>query len=223
MDKLEAVFFDLDGTLINTLADISKSYNLALTKMNLPTYTESDYKRFVGNGSYVLCQRLCGVDNENKVEELDATAKQIYKDNPSELSKPYDGIEDAIEVLESRGIACCVLSNKPDDIVQQIVDDFFPKGRFKLISGLKDGKKAKPDVEYLLEMCKQLDVDHRNCIYIGDSSVDVATARNADMKSVACSWGFREREELEAAEPDLIIDDVADIASLPEIFINLED
>lgn len=222
MDKLEAVFFDLDGTLINTLGDISNSYNKALEKFGLEPHSESDYKKFLGNGSYVLCQRLCGEQHKDKAEELNSIAMKIYRDNSTEFSYPYEGIEDAVEVLASRGVYCCLLSNKPDEITQVIMDDFFPKDRFALVSGLKDGKKAKPDVDYLLEMCKELDVDPKNCIFLGDSQVDIHTARNANMKAVVCNWGFRDRSELEEEKPDLIIEDTADIASLPEIFINLE-
>lgn len=222
MDKLEAVFFDLDGTLINTLGDISNSYNKALEHFGIEIHTESDYRSFVGNGSYVLCQRLCGEKHRDKVDLVNSIAQKIYKENPTEFSYPYEGIEDAVEVLESRGVKCCLLSNKPDAITQKIIDDFFPKERFELVSGLIEGKKAKPDEEYLLEMCKAIDVDPRNCIYLGDSEVDIQTARNANMKSVACSWGFRDLSVLEEADPDLIIEDTADIASLPEIFVKLD-
>lgn len=220
MKKLEAVFFDLDGTLLDTLGDISKSYNLALEQLGLKTYDKADYRNFVGNGSYVLCQRLCGEKNSDKVEILNEIAQKIYKDNPADVSRVYDGIDLATKVLVDSGIKVCVLSNKPDAITQKIIKHYFPDGRFALVSGLKEGNVAKPDPEHLLNMCKKINVDAQNCIYVGDSDVDVDTARNAGMMSVACSWGFKDRCVLESKHPDVILDNTQDIARLLDIFEN---
>lgn len=222
MDKLQAVFFDLDGTLVNTLGDIASAYNYALEQVGLPIRTEDEYKGFVGNGSKVLSERIVGSNHLYLAEEVNKIAVRKYQEDCTGFSDSYAGIQDAIEVLHSRGIKLAVLSNKPDALTQEIVKTFFSQSMFELIRGLTDGEHAKPNPEQLLKMCKQMDVDPRDCIFVGDSSVDVETAKNANMISVAVDWGFRSVAELEEAGADVILEDTADIASLPEIFDNID-
>ncbi len=222
MDKLQAVFFDLDGTLVNTIGDIASAYNYALEQVGLPLRTEDEYKLFVGNGSRVLSERIVGEAHQYLAGEVNNIAVAKYKEDCTGFSNTYDGIQDAIEVLHSRGIKLAVLSNKPDALTQEIIKTFFSKSMFQLIRGLSDGDAAKPDPSILLQMCEQMDVEPKESIFVGDSSVDVETAKNASMKSVAVDWGFRSVEELEAAGADIILEDTADIASLPEIFDNID-
>lgn len=222
MDKLQAVFFDLDGTLVNTIGDIASAYNYALEQVGLPLRTEDEYKRFAGNGSRVLCQRAVGEEHVSLADEVDSIAVRRYQEDCTGLSHTYEGIQDAIEVLHSRGIKLAVLSNKPDPLTQEIIKTFFPESMFELVRGLSEGDKAKPDATLLLQMCERMDAEPRECIFVGDSEVDVETARNANMKSVAVDWGFRSVEKLEEAGADIILEDTADIASLPEIFDNID-
>lgn len=221
MDKLQAVFFDLDGTLVNTLSDIANAYNYALAQVGLPARTESDYKQFIGNGSKVLCERLCG-EHTDKVDEVNAIAVARYLEYCTEISDAYTGVQDAIEVLHSRGIKIAVLSNKPDALTKEIIGTYFYKSMFAHIRGLKDGEEPKPDTTVLLSMCEDMEVDPRECIFLGDSETDVHTAKNCNMKSVAVDWGYRSVAQLEEAGADIILEDTADIASLPEIFENIE-
>lgn len=221
MDKLEAVFFDLDGTLINTIGDIAYSYNKGLESMGLRQFSEQEYKQIVGRGSLNLCQNLTNHD-ENLAQDLHKIGVNFYMDSYNKNSYPYVGLDDAIEVLKTRGIKLAVLSNKPNELTKKIIYSYFPKNTFEMVYGLRDGFKPKPDADFLLEMCRELDVDPKNCIFVGDSEIDMQTAHNANMLAAGVLWGFRP-EEITEDSCDVIIEEPADLASLPEIFNNYED
>ncbi|NMD38905.1 MAG: HAD family hydrolase [Christensenellaceae bacterium] len=221
MRKLEAVFFDLDGTLVNTITDLANAYNYALEKLSLPKQNEADYKYFVGDGSLNCAIRAS--NNSELAHEVHRIALEYYDEHLIDYSEPYTGVYDAIEVLLNRGIKMAVLSNKPDFATKKIINTLFPKGTFVLVQGKEDTMKLKPNPSHLLSMCEEMDVDPRNCVFVGDTNVDMKTANNANMIAVGVEWGFRTIEELEQHGADVILEEPAEISSLPEIFETLDD
>lgn len=220
MRKLEAVFFDLDGTLVNTITDLANAYNNALEKFGLPKRNEAEYKYFVGDGSLNCTIRAS--NNSELAPQINSAALEYYGEHLVDYSEPYTGVYDALEVLVNRGIKMAVLSNKPDFATKKIINTGFPKDTFAIVQGKEEDMKLKPDPKHLLSMCEEMDVDPKNCVFVGDTNVDMQTASNANMVAVGVEWGFRTIEELEENGADVILEEPAEISSLPEIFETID-
>ncbi len=209
--------FDLDGTLINSLDDLADSCNAALQNHGMPTHPVQEYRYLVGSGIKNLIKRSLGdkADNEQLVVSVFNDFNRIYGENCLNKTKPYDGIIELTEKLKSHSIKLCILSNKSDDFTHRIVDTLFPKDTFDIVWGKREQYPIKPSPEALLAMLMQAGEKPDNCLYIGDSDVDVMTARNAQTSFCGVSWGFRCEEELKGAgakaiahTPDDIIKEV---------------
>ncbi len=206
MQKL--LIFDLDGTLADTLYTIRDAVNMCLYEFGLPTRSYDEVRAAVGNGTRVLMEKSvpCEVlHDRERFEEIFARFGECYAETYDRIDGCYDGLYDAIIALHARGFKLAVLSNKPDEFVKGIVKKLFPDGVFALSLGQTQlPKKPDPTVPHMI--CKELYALPADTYFIGDSEVDVATAKNAGFHSVAVSWGFRERAQLEAVEPEVIID-----------------
>ena len=196
------VIFDLDGTLVNSLADLGNACNEALAKFGFPTYDIEKYRYFVGDGVPMLIKRAVPADKGTDV---------IYRRTYNRLTRPYDGIVKLVADLKAKGILTAVASNKPDEFTQVIVSDMFEAGTFSYVSGKKDGFEKKPDPGIALHIMEKLDVSPEDTLFAGDSSVDMKTATNAGCDSIGCLWGFRTREELEENHAVYIAETPADI------------
>ena len=184
MKKL--VIFDLDGTLLNTIADLAQSTNHALSVLGYPMHEESAYNFMVGNGINKLFERAL----------------------------PYPGIPELLEQLQLQGLQIAVASNKYQAATQKLIAHYFPKIDFVAIFGQREGVNVKPDptiVEDILSIAK---VDKKDVLYVGDSGVDMQTAINAGVTSCGVTWGFRPRTELEEFNPDYIVDRAEEILKL---------
>lgn len=206
---IRLAIFDLDGTLVNTIADLGNSVSYALAKLGLPERTMEEYARFVGNGTLKLVQR--SVPDEFKGDEkVVASAHDIFKKHYAghfcDTSRVYDGMLNALDGLKSRGIKLCVLTNKPDEFAVKITDRLFPKGMFSYVRGAREGVPKKPDPTAELEIMRIMGEEPVGAVHIGDSDVDVFTAHNAGIGCIGCSWGFRSRESLVKAGADAIAD-----------------
>ena len=213
MKKL--LMFDLDGTLVDTLPSITDAINMCAEHFGYPKKTSSEVRLAVGNGVDVLLRETMpkdAWDDETQRGEIKRYFAQCYEITQKEINSCYDGIMDVLNCAKERGFAISVLSNKPDPLVKIIAENLFPKGLICESVGQTDMPK-KPDPFVPLLMAKNMDVLPENTYFIGDSEVDVLTGKNAGMKTVAVSWGFRDRAVLEAAEPDVIIDSTAQLLS----------
>ncbi len=188
------LIFDLDGTLLNTLEDLTDATNYALNQFGCPPRTLEEIRRVVGNGARnQICKSLPGTAEDPDPEQVLAVYKKYYNDHCQIKTRPYDGILDALADL-SREYPVAIVSNKPDTAVKPLCATYFP-GVYALGEIPDCPRKPAPDMVY--KAMKDLQMD--GCIYIGDSEVDIATAKNAGVPCLSVLWGFRDRDVLEAA------------------------
>ncbi len=204
--KVDAVIFDLDGTILDTLEDLKNSVNYALSNNGLPERSLEEVRSFVGNGIRLLVERSVplGTD-EATFNKCFSDFKQHYKANSANNTKPYDGIIDTLKDLKSNGYKLAVVSNKADFAVQTLVSDYFD-GIFHYAVGERDGIRRKPYPDSVISALEFLGVDNNNAVYVGDSEVDVETAHNSELTCIAVTWGFRDKSVLESLSPEYIID-----------------
>ncbi|MCR5562749.1 MAG: HAD family hydrolase [Desulfovibrio sp.] len=210
---MKAVMFDLDGTLLDTIEDIGNACNMALAEFGYPTHPLSDYRKMVGNGFYMLVLRAlpkkvsCGITQETMAPIL-AASKKAYGEHLCERTRPYPGLPETLDALTAKGITLCVLSNKPDDLTKALITHYFPKTSFARVWGAREDRPLKPDPTAALTLLEELVVSPEECLYVGDSPVDMQTAHDAGMPSVSFSWGFSGRDALLAAgaAPDSVLD-----------------
>lgn len=204
--NVRACIFDLDGTLLDTLEDLANSCNSALAFVGLPARSIEEVRSFVGNGVRKLIERAVPVGTEAaKLEACYTRFLEVYDREKAHCTKPYAGVLETVETLKARGMHCAVLSNKDDDAVAMLCARYFP-GLFEWTQGMRDGIRPKPAPDAVYAICERLGVGVAETVYIGDSEVDVATARAADMRLISVTWGFRSPEALRAAGASTLID-----------------
>ena len=197
--QYKAVIFDLDGTLVDSLADLSDSVNLMLKSYGFPTHEMEQYRYFVGNGSKKLMERTLPRDKAASaefVEEALVKYKAIYKERLLEKTRPYNGVRELLAELKSRGIPLGVCTNKHNDAALTIVKILFAPGTFEEVLGDRPGFPKKPNPATPLEIASHLGVKPDEVAYLGDTSVDMETAVHAGFLPVGVLWGFRPEEEL---------------------------
>ena len=208
MQYLLAVF-DLDGTILDTSEDLNTSLNFVLRKYGLPERSVADTKRFLGNGIRRLVE--LGAGESVPPETLDAMTddfKAHYQLHCMDKTGPYGGIPALIQSLRDGGMKTAVVSNKADFAVQELVDRFFPD-LFDFAVGEREGVRRKPAPDAVNEVLRALSVSRESAVYIGDSEVDVATAKNAGLPCISVTWGFRDVPTLQNAGAERIVNDVA--------------
>ena len=195
-----AVLFDLDGTLVDTLPDITALMNAALEFLGYPALPREQYRSRVGWGSLELARLSLPEDSRFEVEvsALDSEFRKRYEAAPALLSAPYEGILESLAELEKRGIPLSILSNKPDKIMRPVLDLMLPDIRFFRALGVREGEPHKPDPASALEIARDLGLPPGDFLFVGDSAVDMKTARNAGMTPVGVAWGYRDPAELRA-------------------------
>jgi phosphoglycolate phosphatase len=193
-----AAIFDLDGTLLNTLADLGDAANSVLRELGLPVHDYDAYKIFIGNGMKMLMTRALPREKrqEETIQNALAAMEEIYSRNWKNKTHAYEGVEDLLDEIEGRGLPMAVLSNKPDRLTKQTVQSFFPNRRFVSVRGARDGFPIKPDPTAALEIAGEMGCQPEDICYLGDTSMDMQTARRAGMFPVGALWGFRSAEEL---------------------------
>lgn len=194
--KYESYIFDLDGTLLNTLGDLAASCNFALRSFGLPEHSVDDVRRFVGNGVRMLMTRaIRGGDTNPKFEECYACFREHYLSHSLDTTAPYAGIMDMIKALNAHGKHIAVVSNKFYEATQELVRHFFGD-EIRVAIGERPDIRKKPAPDTVNEALRQLGMPRRTAVYIGDSDVDIATARNSGMPCISVLWGFRDRDFL---------------------------
>lgn len=201
----DTIIFDLDGTLLNTLEDLADSVNYALREYGLPERTLQEVKKFVGNGVELLMERAVagGLSKEDQQECL-IVFKQHYSENMNHKTRPYTGILDLIRELREKRYHIAIVSNKFDSAVKELNIEYF-EGLFPVAIGASDTIAKKPAPDSVMEALRQLGVSKEQALYVGDSDVDVMTARNSGLSCVGVTWGFRDEELLSSMGASYII------------------
>lgn len=191
----KAVIFDLDGTLLNTLTDLYNSVNHALRTFGFPERTIDEVRRFIGNGVKKLMERSTpvGTDEETNAECLDVF-REHYLIHMADNTAPYEGVNELIEKLRESGIKTAVVSNKLHPAVVGLCKDYFPG--IECAIGVSVEEERKPNPVNVLKVLDTFSLKSDECIYVGDSEVDVQTAHNASLKCIGVTWGFRDEDEL---------------------------
>lgn len=199
MGRYQAVLFDLDGTLLDTLDDLADSVNGILGKHGFPLRTREEIRRFLGNGSEQLMRQALPEETTDFANYL-AEYQAYYKGHMAEKTKPYDGILELLDALRQAGLKIGVVSNKFDTAVKGLCERYFP-GYIHAAAGEREaeGIRRKPAPEMVFLAAKRLGVEEKNCLYVGDSEVDILTAQHAGMDCVSVTWGFREEAFLRQA------------------------
>lgn len=196
MKEYSTYVFDLDGTLLSTLEDLTTSTNHALQTHGLPTHSIDDVRRFVGNGVKKLIERAVPGGLENpKFEDVYATFRSHYMEHSLDTTRPYPGISETLGELKRRGKRIAVVSNKFYTATQELCRHFF-RDSVEVAIGEREGIRKKPAPDTVEEALRQLGVDKADAVYIGDSDVDVATARNSGLPCISVLWGFRDKDFL---------------------------
>ena len=207
-----AIFFDLDGTLLDSVQDLADATNTALRACGLPEHPVHAYKYFVGDGFEMLIQRAAPKDADPELRQrVMQQAREAYRQNWAHTSRPYDGIPEMLKELQNRAIPLAVLSNKPHEFTLLTMRHFFPDIRFARIQGSPPGIRAKPDTALALTMLQELGLEAHKVLFMGDTSVDMVTAVNAGMFPVGVLWGFRTEEELRRHGARLILNKAAEL------------
>ncbi len=194
--RYRLVIFDLDGTILDTLDDLADSTNAALQMNGFPMRTREEVRSFVGNGIQKLIERAVPVGTDaDVIQKVLDDFKVYYGEHCADKTKPYDGIVELIGKLRMDGLQTAVVSNKADFAVQELCEQYFPE-MFDYVVGERVGVRKKPAPDAVNEVLRQLDMETTQAVYVGDSEVDVATAKNAQMNHIIVEWGFRDREYL---------------------------
>ena len=205
--------FDLDGTIADTIEDLADAVNYGLRKLNCPEHDINSYKQFVGNGAMKLCIRALPDDKKDMVKKLHDLFREYYDIHYLDKTKLYDGISDVIHTLSDNGVFLAVATNKPQDAARKIVAKLLPDVKFVKVLGGCDERPKKPDSAIINEILCGL--PENNTVYmIGDSNVDIQTAKNCGITSIGCIWGFRGRQELESVGADFIAEKAEDITKI---------
>lgn len=198
MKQYDTYIFDLDGTLLNTLDDLASAVNFALRSYGMPEHTRDDIRRFVGNGVRLLMIRAVPAGEQNpQFEEVFNTFRQYYMQHSLDTTRPYDGIQEVLLTLRQRGCRLAVVSNKFDAATKELCKYFFPHSIEVAVGEHEaEGIRKKPAPDTVIEALSQLGVSVDNAVYVGDSDVDLQTARNAGLPCISVLWGFRDKDFL---------------------------
>ena len=210
----DTIIFDMDGTVLDTLADLADSVNHVLGELGYPLRTIDEVRRSVGNGAGKLLERsLPGGRDDPRYEEALAMHVSYYQAHCRIKTGPYPGLLETLQDLKDAGIRMAIVSNKGDGAVKALTEEFFG-GLVKTAVGEREGIRIKPAPDAVFEAIRQLGSTPGRSIYVGDSEVDYETAKNAGIPGVMVSWGFRGREALAQLDPDLIIDEPRELKEL---------
>jgi phosphoglycolate phosphatase len=203
--KIQAIIFDLDGTLLNTIDDIAEATNFSLLKNGFKTHSPASYQEMVGLGLKNLIEQALDDKNPDDIDRVFYDLIQYYMKNPVKKTFPYEGIVELLENLQNRNLLIAILSNKMHEITIQIVKMIFKQIQFNSVYGSRENVPKKPDPTSAFAISSELGVLPENILFVGDSSTDIKTAINAGMIPVGVSWGYRSVESIEKAGARFII------------------
>ena len=217
MGKIDTIIFDLDGTLLDTLEDLTNSVNYALERCQMPVRTISEVKGFVGNGIRVLMVNAVPDGEENpRFEEAFSIFKEHYAVHCNDKTRAYDGVCALLETLKEKGYALAIVSNKVDSAVQELKEKYF--SAVGVAIGDREGIRRKPEADSVLLALKELGSSRERAVYVGDSDVDLMTAANSGLPCISVLWGFRDREFLLAHGAKVFAENPSDIINIVDNF-----
>ncbi len=210
------IIFDLDGTLLNTIADLAQSTNYVLDKLGFPVHEEKAYNFMVGNGINKLFERALpnGAKTEENILRVRKEFLDYYSQHNTDKSRPYPGIPELLRTLNSNGKKLAIASNKYHEGTRKLADCYFPEIPFIAILGQREGIAPKPDPTIVLDIIKESSFQKEDILYVGDSGVDMQTAINAGVAACGVTWGFRPKDELEKFNPEYIINKSEEILGI---------
>jgi phosphoglycolate phosphatase len=206
--------FDLDGTLADTLTDLTNAANHALALLGRPPHDRDRYRYFVGQGVENLFRAALDTDDVSLIEPAVAAFKKHLAAHQYDHSGPYDGVPELLDELTRRGLRLAVMSNKPDDRTLEMVRTLFGRWSWDAVRGQRDGYPVKPDPTAALEIAAELGIVHADWLYVGDTRADMLTGRAAGFYTVGVTWGFRDETELRDSGADAIIHHPSELLDL---------
>ncbi len=206
----ETLIFDLDGTLVDSLPGIAEALNLTLKAAGLPTHPEPSIRRFIGNGLETTVRRACPVDHNDDatVTRLVADFQKSYSHTWQHGTHVFPGMRELLTELHNHGVSLAVLTNKSHEFAVEMMTGIFPEIPFASVLGLTPGMPPKPDPSGALEIAHDLGIAPAQCRIIGDSTMDIETAKLAGMQSCAVTWGYHDADHLVTTNPDHVVSDV---------------
>lgn len=217
---IKAVLFDLDGTLLNTLKDLNEASNNTLRYFNLPLVTINQTKQFIGNGVKMLLKRSAfnaDIDYELAYEVF----KKYYRNHIKDYTSVYDGIIDVLKYLKSKNIKIAVTSNKYQEGVEILVNDLL-NPYIDIALGSSETVKVKPHPDMVNIVLDKLNVSSDQCLFIGDSDVDIITGKTNNIKTIGVTWGYKDKKVLENEKPDYLIDNQLELIKIIKEINNYE-
>jgi len=215
MKKYDTVIFDLDGTLLNTLDDLMTAVNYVMKKYGYPEHSKEAIRTFVGNGVVHLIS--CALPDGQANPDFEACLsdyRSYYESHTMQHTKPYDGVMDLIDTLKKEGYKLAVVSNKQDAAVKTLCAQCFPAIPFAMGEMESCGIRRKPHPDMVLETIRQLNTVKERCCYIGDSEVDIETAKNTGIDCISVTWGFRTADELRENGALMLADNINEVLAL---------
>jgi phosphoglycolate phosphatase len=205
--------FDLDGTIADTIEDLADAVNFGLRQLDLPEHNIESYKQFVGNGAMKLCYRALPDDKKDMTETLHNLFAEYYNVHYLDKTKLYEGIKNTLDTLAENGVTLAIATNKPQNAARKVIKKLLPDVPFTKVLGGCDERPKKPNSPVIEEILSELPKE--NTVYmIGDSNVDIQTAKNCGLISIGCIWGFRGKAELEAEGADFLAETSSDIENI---------
>jgi len=208
------IIFDLDGTLIESLPGIANALNTALTENNLPTHSTSKIRTFIGDGSHTLCSRAAINESTSTIDKIHDSFLIHYNHTWKNGTQIYPGIIDLLSNLKAANITLSILSNKPHDFTTEIISSIFPPNTFDITLGQQEHIQKKPDPSGVSEILTNLKTTPTKTILIGDSTIDLITARNANIESIAVTWGYHDPHHLASENPTQTVHSVKELTNL---------
>ena len=214
--RFDAVIFDLDGTLLDTLEDIADSANSILARHDYPQHPLDDYRYFVGDGVRKLTRRVLPetARDDATVDKMVKEFRREYDANWNNKTRVYPGVPGMLDGLTARGLPLSIFSNKPDDFTKKCVTELLATWSFEIIMGLRKGVPPKPDPLGAFDIARQLGLEPQRIIFVGDTSIDMKTAVASGMFPVGALWGFRTADELQLSGAQAIIEKPEDVLYL---------
>ena len=211
---VNGVIFDLDGTLVDTLADLAGAMNYALGRFGEPGHSVDACRKMIGNGVRTFMSRALADDKQGLGDEAVKVMLAYYHENCTVKSRLYDGIAEVVRELGEKGVRLAVLTNKGQSEAERVVGHFFDEGTFEYVVGVDEKGIVKPDVKLTMGLLDAMGLGADEVLLVGDSDVDVLTAAGVGMRPIGAAWGFRGRDELLQAGADVIIDEPGEIVDL---------